>query len=382
MTHATQHAVRPYLVDTTLRDGEQAPGVAFSAAGKVALARRIARVGVGEMEIGTPAIGEVEQEAMRQIVALGLPVRLTAWCRARPEDLDAAAGAGVSSVHLSLPASELHMRLVGKTCPMVLADAERLATQAMGRFEYVSVGAQDASRADPPFLRELLTAAQEGGADRFRLADTVGVWTPRQTAAAVLALRGRARGIELGFHAHNDFGLAAANALAALEAGADCVDVTVLGLGERAGNAALEQVLVAGQRTQGLFAGAALAGLAPLCDLTARLAGRNIADDRPLVGGCAFAHESGIHVRGILADPASYEPLSPQSVGRRRRRFVLGKHSGTASLRHAIDSLQLAVPDSLVPPLLAAVRQRAIEQRGPVDPRQLREMVAELSGPP
>lgn len=306
------------FVDTTLRDGEQAPGVRFTIDQKVAIAASLADLGVEELETGTPAIGGDHLVAMQEIASLELPCRLTAWCRAREDDLRAAIAAGVDAVHFSVPTSEILLAAFGKSHAWVMHTLTELTPWARDRFEFVSIGAQDASRSAPEFLVQLAIVAADLGANRLRIADTVGLWNPWQTQQVIQGIREAVPDLPLGFHGHNDFGLATANTLAAHLAGARYLDVTVGGLGERAGNASLEQVAAALRATAGVEHGLKMKSFLQLGRLVAAAASREIPPDRPLTGSAAFTHESSIHVFAQAHDDRSYEPLSPESVGQTR----------------------------------------------------------------
>jgi homocitrate synthase NifV len=338
-----------WIVDTTLRDGEQAPGVVFSREDRQKIATLLCRAGVQEIEVGTPAMGEEEREDIRSIVALKLPVRLTSWCRALYEDIEQAKECRTRGVHLSFPVSSILMSIFHMTEPQVLTCLRELVRQARKYFDYVSVGAQDATRADFSFLSAFCEQAYESGIDRIRLSDTVGVYNPMQTIQLISRLRGQGLSGMLEFHGHNDLGMATANSIAALSAGAESVSVTVNGLGERAGNAALEEVVMAVKLTLDKGCTIDTKMFACLSRIVARASGRKIPVIKPVVGKGAFLHESGVHTRALLVNSRSYQPFHPEMVGIKTKNFVVGKHSGKAGLRHFFDreGISISEPDCL-----------------------------------
>ena len=371
MSHIGQNFA---INDTTLRDGEQTPGVAFTIAEKIAIAAALDAAGIDEIEAGTPAMGEVEQESIAGVVEAAPGARVAAWCRMTEKDVAAALRSRVRHVNLSVPMSDRQIAAKYKGGrEEVLARIARVVPVALDAGLTVSVGGEDSSRANPNFLYRVLDAAGEVGAWRFRFADTLGVLDPFGTEATFRRMRTRSH-LALEFHGHDDLGLATANTLAALRGGANHASVCVLGLGERAGNAALEQVVAAISRLGFGRIRTRLARLPELADLVADASRRPIPASKPIVGDAVFTHESGIHVSGLLRDPATYEALDPMLFGRERR-IMLGKHSGAAALKMALESLDIA-PDSVcLPDLLTRLRLYAEQVKRPVERGELVQLL-------
>ncbi|MEB3827187.1 homocitrate synthase [Phormidium sp. CCY1219] len=363
-----------WINDTTLRDGEQAAGVAFSVEEKVAIATRLDRMGVPEIEVGIPAMGGAEALAISAMSALGLKSHLLGWNRCVPSDIEASLACGLQRVHLSIPVSDIQIEIKFQGDRAAALNRLRQSIAfARDRGLFVSVGGEDSSRAPEDFLIQVAQQAQEWGASRFRFCDTVGILDPFTTYEKVAKLVA-ALSIPVEMHTHNDFGMATANAIAGVKAGAFSVNTTVNGLGERAGNAALEEVVMALQQIYGLKLGIETPGLFELSQLVQQASGAKLPPWKAIVGENAFAHEAGIHTHGVLKNPHSYEPFAPETVGATRQ-LVVGKHSGRHGLCDRLERYGIAIENEETRSLLDAVRALSVQLKRNLTEEELRRLV-------
>jgi homocitrate synthase NifV len=350
----------PYLIDTTLRDGEQAPGVSFTRKEKLHIAELLDKTGIPELEIGTPAMGCDEVADMRAIVKADFNFKTLAWCRATKKDIDAAIKTGVKRINISFPTSDIHQLAMMKDRKWVLRTMKEMVEYASGYFEFVAIGAQDASRADYQFLSDFVSKASDCGVQRVRIADTVGLLNPFSTSNLIRKIAKIVPQIDIEFHGHNDLGMANANTIAALASGAKSVSVTVNGLGERAGNAALEEVIMALELSFGCKHGYNTSSIGSLSEMVSKASKRPLPISKPVTGGKALSHESGIHTRFLLSDRNTYQLIAANKIGWEEARFVYGKHTGRQALRILLERENILVSEVSVLALLERVKQIAV----------------------
>ncbi len=359
---STLGVTRVRIDDTTLRDGEQTAGVVFANKEKIRIARLLDEIGVDQIEAGIPAMGGDEQATIEEIAHLGLRASVLGWNRANTGDIKTSIDCGVDAIAISLATSDIHIQTKLMKDRAWVLDTIRESV-AFAKAEdpdlYVSVNAEDASRTEIGFLVEYAKAAKAEGADRIRFCDTIGLMEPFRTYEVVRRLREES-GLEVEMHTHNDFGMAVANAIAGIHAGATWVNVTVGGLGERAGNAALEEVVMALKYIEGFDLEMDTTRFREIGEYVMKAAGRQIPAWKSVIGTNMFAHESGIHADGVIKNPKTYEVFAPGEVGLERQ-IVVGKHSGSRALELKFHEYGIEVTKEVATELLPRVRTMAIE---------------------
>ncbi len=350
------------IVDTTLRDGEQTAGVVFANHEKIAIAEMLSDLGINQLEVGIPAMGGDEKEVIKSICKRNLKPSIMAWNRAVISDIENSIDCGVDAVAISISVSDIHIQHKLKTSrEWVIENMVKSVEFAKKNGLYVSVNGEDASRADLKFLTTFIDAAKEAGADRFRYCDTVGVMEPFSIKDTIMKLYNRTK-FDIEMHTHNDFGLATANAIAGVLGGANYIGVTVNGLGERAGNAALEEVLMALKYVYNYEVNIDTTKFKDLSEYVSKAAGRELPSWKAIVGSNMFKHESGIHADGALKNPKNYEAFDPKEVGLERQ-IVIGKHSGKAAIINKFMEYNINLTEDEANMMLEAVRALSIRAK-------------------
>jgi homocitrate synthase NifV len=337
--------------------------VVFTNEEKVRLAQMLDELGVHEIEVGVPAMGGDEMESIKTIISLGLRSRILTWNRPVLSDIDASLKCRTGAVALSIPVSDIHIQhKLRQSRKWVLESIRRATKYAKDHDLYVSVNAEDASRAAPDFLIQFARDAKESGADRIRFCDTVGVLDPFMTYKTIRRLI-KAVGIDIEMHTHNDFGMATANAIAGIKAGARYVNTTVNGLGERAGNACLAEVVMALKHIEKIDLGIDTTKLRAISLYLSEVAQRPLPVSKAIIGDNIFAHESGIHADGVLKHPGTYEAFTPEEVGSERQ-ILVGKHSGSHTIHFKFaNEFGIELPDELAREILARARALAVKRK-------------------
>ncbi len=350
------------LVDTTLRDGEQTAGVVFSNQEKIRICKMLDSIGVHQIEAGIPVMGGDEKEVIKHFSELNLGASIMAWNRANVNDVKQSLDCKADSVAISISSSDIHIKhKLNSTRERVLESMQQAVEFAKSNGLYVSVNAEDASRTEFDFLIEFARVAKEAGADRLRYCDTVGAMEPFQTYEVISRLLDKT-GMDMEMHMHNDFGMAVANTLAGAKAGARFLGVTVNGLGERAGNAALEQVAMALKHLFEVDLKVKTQDFRELSDYVARASGRSVPPSKPIVGTNTFAHESGIHADGVIKDPTTYEVFTPEEVGLTRQ-IIIGKHSGSRAVQLKFQEYGINLTSEEAAELLGHIRAATVDQK-------------------
>jgi isopropylmalate/homocitrate/citramalate synthase len=348
--------------DETLRDGEQMPGVHFSPEEKLRIAEVLADIGVGVINAGIPVVSEEETRAVKRLAEAGLRTHILAAARTVPADVEAVINTGATHIAVFIAASEVHLRYKLKmTQDQVLASALASVKRAKEAGLHTAFVTEDTVRAPFDFVERLYTAVKEAGADRLVVSDTVGIMTPLTFRWFLAEFKRRVRPTDWSVHCHNDFGLAVANTVAAMEEGVNSPQTCVNGMGERSGNASFEELVMVLESLYGIKTGLKTHRLYELSRLVEEIAGVPIAANKALIGYNSFSHEAGIHTHGILAHTLTYEPLQPEVIGRQRQ-MILGKHSGKAALVVKLKERNAEPTDAQLAELLRRVKARTEER--------------------
>ncbi len=367
------------IYDTTLRDGEQTPGVCLRTPEKVKIARKLDELKIHQIEAGFPVVSKEEKRSVKTIVKEDLNADILVLSRTKKEDIDTAIDCGVDGIITFMGVSDLHLQHKMKmNQEEVLNICMTSIEHAKDHGLFVAFSAEDATRTDLEFLKRLYKKAEDCGADRVHIADTVGAISPQGMNYLVKELRSEI-GIDIALHCHNDFGMALSNSISGLLAGANAVSTTVNGIGERAGNASLEELIMTLKLIYNVDLGFNIKVFYELSKLVEELTHMKIPDNKPIVGRNVFRHESGIHVDAVLEEPLTYEPFLPELIGHQRR-IVLGKHSGCRAVRAKLTECGIEVSKDELCKIVEEVKMQR-EKGKYINDELFNEIVRSVRGP-
>jgi homocitrate synthase NifV len=367
----------PKVNDTTLRDGEQTPGVVFSIDEKIHISTLLDEIGVQQIEAGTPIMSDHEVKAVSAIVKQGLNASTMGWARAAKPDVDAVLKTSADAIAISIATSDIHLQYkLGMTREQVLEKATKMVEYAKDHGLYISLNSEDATRTEFPFLKEFAEKGKEAGADRLRVCDTLGVLIPESTRYLVKRVINEVK-IPVEIHTHNDYGLGVANALAAYEVGAEWASTTVNGLGERAGNSSLEGIIMSLTKLYNLETNFKMDKLYEISRYVEEASGLPVPANRSIVGQHMFTHESGIHVDGVLKYPYTYESFLPDEIGASRK-IIIGKHSGKHAVWDKLKELGVEVDKDQLIEILDVIKERSQKRKSAIKDKELKKIAREI----
>ncbi len=358
------------IIDTTLRNGEKTAGVVFSKHEKIRIAKMLDGIGVPEIEVGTPALGEIEIDIIKAVLKSGLKAKLFAYCDADIKAIETAAEIGAKNVVINISTSDIHIKKIYKENRTWLINKLREAMRAANKLELdFIISAEDATRTDLEFLLKLISLSKKKGAKRFRICDTVSKFDPFRTFMNISTIN-NAIDFPLEVYNHNDFGMATANGMAAIRGGAESIVVSIGGLGDGTGNAALEEIVMALRYLENVELGIETAKFREIAEYVAKASSRAVPIWKAIVGTNVFAHESGIHADGVIKNPKNYEVFNPAEVGLTRQ-LVVGKHSGSHTILHKFKEYDIDLTDKEANDILALTRSMSVDLKRPLFDKEL-----------
>ncbi len=367
------------IIDTTLRNGEQAAGVVFSKHEKIRIVRLLDEIGIPEIEIGTPTLSPLEREVMKEIVSTKPKCKLFGYIEADPANIDYAVECGIKNIIINISTSNLHIKAkYNRNRTWVMNHLRETITAAKKNNLRFIISAEDATRTDLEFLLKVLALSKKRGAYRFRICDTVSSFDPFRTLLLINSIL-NSTDFPLEVYNHNDFGMATANAMAAVRAGAVSLVTSINGIGEGTGNAALEEIVMALKHLEGIDLGINTAKFREISEYVSKASARAIPVWKAIVGTNVFAHESGIHADGVLKNPRNYEVFEPGEVGLTRQ-LVVGKHSGSHTILHKFKEFGIDITDKEANDLLAMARSMAVDLKRPLFDKELMYIYRDYKG--